>query len=171
MTTRAGHVTKTGKGTATKNLTQMAQISETSQNKMKKLGKKRPSTALTYHGNQGWQGAVRHFQKRTELLIQKLPFARLVRELMEEYLNNNPRVKAHFNKGGGHIRYQSDAIGALQEAAEAYLVGLFEDTNLCAIHARRVTIMPKDVLLARRIRGETEKPSSMAGKIAGKRQC
>uniref|UniRef100_A0AAV2LFI6 Core Histone H2A/H2B/H3 domain-containing protein n=1 Tax=Knipowitschia caucasica TaxID=637954 RepID=A0AAV2LFI6_KNICA len=48
----------------------------------------------------------------------------------------------------------SAAIGALQEASEAYLVGLFEDTNLCAIHAKRVTIMPKDIQLARRIRGE-----------------
>ena len=91
-------------------------------------------------------------------------------ELTEDYLKDHPRVKAHFDKGGGHIRYQSDAIGALQEAAEAYLVGLFEDTNLCAIHARRVTIMPKDVLLARRIRGELEKLSSMAGKFAGTRR-
>jgi Histones H3 and H4 len=52
------------------------------------------------------------------------------------------------------IRFQSQAILALQEAAEAYLVGLFEDTNLCAIHAKRVTIMPRDMQLARRIRGE-----------------
>ena len=48
----------------------------------------------------------------------------------------------------------SPALLALQEAAEAYHVGLFEDTNLCAIHAKRVTIMPKDIQLARRIRGE-----------------
>jgi Core histone H2A/H2B/H3/H4 len=53
-----------------------------------------------------------------------------------------------------HISTQSSAIQALQESAEAYLVGLFEDTNLCAIHAKRVTIMPKDIQLARRIRGE-----------------
>ena len=52
------------------------------------------------------------------------------------------------------LRFQSQAVLALQEAAEAYLVGLFEDTNLCAIHAKRVTIMPKDIQLARRIRGE-----------------
>jgi len=52
------------------------------------------------------------------------------------------------------LRFTSSAIGAIQEAAEAYLVGLFEDTNLCAIHAKRVTIMPKDIQLARRIRGE-----------------
>ena len=52
------------------------------------------------------------------------------------------------------LRFQSAAIGALQEASEAYLVGLMEDTNLCAIHAKRVTIMPRDIQLARRIRGE-----------------
>ena len=52
------------------------------------------------------------------------------------------------------LRFQSSAVVALQEASEAYLVGLFEDTNLCAIHAKRVTIMPKDIQLARRIRGE-----------------
>ena len=52
------------------------------------------------------------------------------------------------------LRWQGSAINALQEAAEAYLVGLFEDVNLSAIHAKRVTIMPKDILLARRIRGE-----------------
>ena len=52
------------------------------------------------------------------------------------------------------LRFQSSAVMALQEASEAYLVGLFEDTNLCAIHAKRVTIMPKDIQLTRRIRGE-----------------
>jgi histone H3 len=52
------------------------------------------------------------------------------------------------------IRFQSTAILALQEATEAYVIGLFEDTNLCAIHCKRVTIMPKDIALALRIRGE-----------------
>ena len=52
------------------------------------------------------------------------------------------------------LKFQAAALLALQEAAEAYLVGLFEDTNLCGIHAKRVTIMPKDIQLARRIRGE-----------------
>ena len=52
------------------------------------------------------------------------------------------------------LNFQSAALGVLQEAAEAYLIGLFEDTNLCAIHAHRVTIMPRDIQLARRIRGE-----------------
>jgi histone H3-like centromeric protein A len=54
---------------------------------------------------------------------------------------------------GEGMRWQSQAIQALQEASEAFLVHLFEDTNLCAIHAKRVTIMQKDIQLARRIRG------------------
>lgn len=56
--------------------------------------------------------------------------------------------------GGTSLRFQESALLALQEAAEAYLVGLFEDANLCAIHAKRVTIMPKDMQLAKRIGGE-----------------
>ena len=83
---------------------------------------------------------IRKFQKSTELLIRKLPFQRLVREIAQDYNAN--------------LRFQSLAILAIQEAAEAYLVRLFEDTNLCALHAKRVTIMPKDINLARRIRGE-----------------
>ena len=82
----------------------------------------------------------RKYQKSTELLIRKLPFQRLVREIAQDFKTD--------------LRFQSHAILALQEASEAYLVGLFEDTNLCAIHAKRVTIMPKDIQLARRIRGE-----------------
>ena len=52
------------------------------------------------------------------------------------------------------VRFRSAALMAFQEACEAYLICLFEDTNLCAIHAKRVTIMPRDIQLARRIRGE-----------------
>ena len=87
---------------------------------------------------------IRKYQKSTALLIRKLPFQlpfqRLVREIAQDF-----KTDQHF---------QSSAVLVLQEAAEAYLVGLFEDTNLCAIHAKRVTIMPKDIQLARRIRGE-----------------
>ena len=83
---------------------------------------------------------IRKYQKSTELLIRKLPFQRLVREVAQEFKQD--------------LRFQSHAIMALQEASEAYLTSLFEDTNLCAIHAKRVTIMPKDIALARRIRGE-----------------
>ena len=87
---------------------------------------------------------IRRYQKSTELLIRKLPFQRLVREIAQDFKQD--------------LRFQGSAVLALQEAAEAYLVGLFEDTNLCAIHAKRVTIMPKDIQLARRIRGEGEVP-------------
>ena len=85
---------------------------------------------------------IRKYQKSTEFLIRKAPFQRLVREI----------TQAH----KGDLRFQSSALGASQEASEAYLVGLFEDTNLCAIHAKRVTIMPKDIQLTRRIRRERE---------------
>ena len=83
---------------------------------------------------------IRHFQGSTALLIRKLPFQRLVREIAQDYKTD--------------LRFQSAAILCLQEATEAYIVRLFDDANLCAIHARQVTIMPKDILLARRIRGE-----------------
>jgi len=83
---------------------------------------------------------IRAYQKSTEPLIRKLPFQRLVREIAQSIRTD--------------LRFQSAALGALQEACEAYLVGLFEDSNFCAIHAKRVTITPKDVQLARRIRGE-----------------
>jgi histone H3 len=83
---------------------------------------------------------IRRYQKTTDLMIRKLPFQRLVKEITQDFKDL--------------LRYQGSAILALQESAEAYLVGLFEDTNLCAIHAGRVTIMPKDIALARRIRGE-----------------
>ena len=83
---------------------------------------------------------IRRYQKSTDLLVRKLPFQRLVREISQDFKTD--------------MRYQSTALLALQEAAEAYTVTLFEDTNLCAIHAKRVTIMPKDIQLVRRIRGE-----------------
>ena len=83
---------------------------------------------------------IRHYQKSSAFLIRKLPFQRLVREIAQDFKTD--------------LRFQSAAILCLQEVAEAYLVGLFEDTNLCAIHARRMTITAKDLQLARRIRGE-----------------
>lgn len=83
---------------------------------------------------------IRRYQKTTDLLIRKLPFQRLVREIGQIIAVN--------------IRFQKSAMLALQEACEAYLVGFFEDTNLCAIHAKRITINAKDMILVRRIRGE-----------------
>ena len=101
--------------------------------KVKKTRKYRPGTVAL---REIWQ-----YQKSTELLIRKLPFSRLVREIAQEV-------------GKTDLRFQGSTIICLQEAAEAFLVSLLEDANLCAIHAKRVTIMPKDVQLARCIRGE-----------------
>ena len=84
--------------------------------------------------------SIRRYQRSTELLIRKLPFQRLVKEIAQNYIVD--------------LRFQATAVLALQESSEAYLVSLFEDTNLCAIHAKRVTIFPKDMQLARRIRGD-----------------
>ena len=81
---------------------------------------------------------IRRFQKSTELLMRKLPFSRLVREIAQDFKSD--------------LRFNDNAIMALQEASEAYMVGLFEDSNKCAIHARRVTLFPKDMQLARDIR-------------------
>ncbi|GAA5999797.1 histone H3 family protein [Rhodotorula paludigena] len=83
---------------------------------------------------------IRKYQKSTELLIRKLPFQRLCRQIAIE--------------NAGDFRWQAAALQALQEAAEDYLIDLFGDCNLCAIHAKRVTIMPSDMKLARRLRGE-----------------
>ena len=98
----------------------------------KKLHRYRPGTVALCK--------VHRYQKSTELLIRRLPFQRLVWEIAQDFK--------------GRLNFASGAILALQEAAEAYLIGLFEDTNLCAIHAKCITIMPKDIQLARRINGE-----------------
>ena len=122
--------------------------------RMKKKGKKAQGGGKTLPASQkGTQKPHRYrpgtvalheicrYQKSMELLIRKLPFQQLVREIAQDL-------------GKKDVRFQSGAIIVLHEASEAYLVGLLEDSNLCAIHAKRVTIMPKDIQLARRIRGE-----------------
>merc|ERR1719370_1532852 len=83
---------------------------------------------------------IRRYQKSTELLLRKLPFQRLVKEIAQ---NLRPG-----------LRFQSAAVSAIQESTESYLVGLLDETNLCAIHAKRVSIMSRDMQLARRLRGE-----------------
>jgi histone H3 len=88
---------------------------------------------------------IRKYQKSCDLLLKKRPFARLVREILQQ-------VSPH-----DIDRMQAGALASLQEASEAYLVGVFEDTNLCALHTKRVTIMPKDMHLARRISACTSK--------------
>ena len=98
----------------------------------KKTRRRRPDTVALKE--------IKKYQESTELLIRKLPFKRLVREIAQDFKTD--------------MRFQSSAVLALQEAVEAYLVGIMEDTNVCSIHAKRVTIKPKDIQLARRIRGE-----------------
>ena len=83
---------------------------------------------------------IKKYQKSTNLLMRKAPFQRLVREL------------ASGHKEG--LRWQASAVAALQESTEAYITGLLSDSNLCALHAKRVTLMSRDVQLARRLRGE-----------------
>lgn len=83
---------------------------------------------------------IRKYQRTTDLLIPKQPFGRLVMEIAHDFKKD--------------CRFHGFGLLGLQEAAEDYLIGMFEDTNLCAIHNKRVTIMPKDIMLARRIRGE-----------------
>jgi histone H3 len=96
---------------------------------------------------------IRRFQKTTELLIRKAPFQRVVHEIAQTMF---PKLD---------LRFQSLAVLTLHAASEAYMVGMFEDTNLAALHAKRVTIMPRDMLLARRLHGETfTKPDAMGGK-------
>jgi histone H3 len=84
---------------------------------------------------------IKHYQKRTDLLIRRAPFRRLIRQ----YLNANPL------SSGEAPRIQENAVIALQEASEAMMIALFEDTNLCGIHGKRVTIQPKDVHLAKKL--------------------
>jgi histone H3 len=83
---------------------------------------------------------VRRLQKGTELLVAKAPFSRLVREIAEGH------------KSG--LRFQASAVAAIQEATEAFVVSLLSDANLTALHANRVTAMPRDLQLVRRLRGE-----------------
>ena len=81
---------------------------------------------------------IQKYQKSTGLLIRKAPFMRLVKDITQKIAEN--------------MRFQASGLLALQEAAESYLVGVFEDANLCAVHTKRVTVMPKDIQLACRIR-------------------
>jgi histone H3 len=95
---------------------------------------------------------IRKYQKSTDLLVPRAPFMRLIREVARQQLDRE------FGGGAGgslsDVKFKASALEALQEAAEAHLIGLFEDAQMCAIHGRRVTIMPKDIQLARRLRGE-----------------
>lgn len=102
--------------------------------KVKKPHRYRPGTVALKE--------IRKYQKSCELVLPKAPFQRVVREISQTFRSD--------------FRWQTIAVAALQEATEAYLVSLFEDTQLCAIHAKRQTIMVKDMRLARKIRGERD---------------
>ena len=93
---------------------------------------------------------IRRYQKSTECLIKSSLFQKLIREISQEYRvcpdgTGTPSIQ---------VRFQSPTIAALQEAAKNFIVGLFEDVNLLAAHAKRVTVMPRDIRLALRIRGD-----------------
>jgi len=103
--------------------------------KVNKKSAKNPKPSRNYV----WMKEIQRYQKSTDLLIPRLPFQRVVRDVCLELFPSK------------EYRWQALAISALQEAAECFLVTLFEDANLCAIHAHRVTIMPRDMYLARRI--------------------
>jgi len=113
-------------------LTKAARYSAPSSAGVKKPHRYRPGTVALRE--------IRRYQRSTTLLIPHRPFCRLVRDVAQNYKTD--------------LRFQSSAVMALHEAAEAYIIALFEDANCCAIHCKRVTLMPKDMVLARRIRGE-----------------
>jgi len=100
---------------------------------------------------------IRHYRETTELLLPKLAFQRVCRELAQHIGRHRADDASDGDdpseRNDKEYRFESDALCVLQEAAEAYLVGLFEDANLCATHAKRVTIQPKDMMLALRLRG------------------
>ena len=114
--------------------TKVARKSAPASGRIKKPHRYRPGTVALCE--------IRKYKKSTEFLLRKAPFQRLVREITQGHK--------------GDLHFQSSALGVSQEASEVYLVGLFEDSNLCDIHAKRVTIMPKDIQLTRRIRRERE---------------
>jgi histone H3 len=86
---------------------------------------------------------IRRYQKTTNLLIPKIAISRVIKDITQNVLNKTT------------TRFQASAIEAIHHAAEAYLVALFEDANLCTLHGKRVTVMDRDIRLARRLRGET----------------
>lgn len=110
-----------------------AKVAKKQNSSVKKSYRYRPGTVALRE--------VKRLQKSTELLIRRAPFRRLVREVATAGARAD-------------LRFAVSAVDAIQEAAEAYVVGILEDTNLCSLHAGRVTVMPKDLLLARRLRGE-----------------
>jgi histone H3 len=117
---------------------------------IKKPHRYRPGTVALHQ--------IHHYQKSTELLIHKMPFQHLAREVLQD-LTKIGSIPCH-----DVSCFQSTSLLAMQESVEAFSVGFFEDANLCAIHAKRVTIMPKDMQLLLQIRGESHLMNSCVGK-------
>jgi histone H3 len=118
-----------------------------------------PNRLCVYHGRKGVKrrpkgtvalAEIRHYQQAGGLLIQKLPFQRLCRKIMDKILYEARDINRKIP-----TIFQMSAIMTLQEAGEAHLVGLFEDVNWLAIHCRQITIQTRDLSLARRIRNES----------------
>lgn len=114
---------------------------------IKKTSADAASSSLLHHHKRRYRPGtvalreIRQYQRSTELLLRKLPFRRLVREILMDTV-------------GTRVNFiQREAFVVLQEATEAYMVGLMQDANLCAIHAKRTTLLPADMALANRIRG------------------
>lgn len=100
---------------------------------------------------------IRRYQKSTDLLLRKAPFARLVREIMQDILPDEAQIQngsSQFSFSGSDARITVKALEALQEASEAYLTAVFTDSLHCCLHAKRVTIKPTDLRLARKLRGD-----------------
>lgn len=100
--------------------------------KEKKKRRNRPGTVALRE--------IRKYQRSSDNVIRKLPFQRLVRDIAYDYMPES--------------RFQPSALQAMQECCEIYLTGLFEDSQLCCLHAKRVTVYMKDMQLAKRIRGD-----------------
>merc|ERR1711935_401165 len=112
--------------------------------KIKKVTKRTPDLTrkTKYRPGQKALREIRFYQKNTQLLIRKAPFARFVRDVASDFI---PGTK-----------FSSVALETIQDMVERYVVAMYEDSNLCAIHAKRVTIYRKDMQLARRLRGDTK---------------
>ena len=142
-----GKITTLSTTTQKKLKRQMSRTKTTSVSKAAKKSAKKPKAArapgakkFRWHAGTVALRQIKKFQKSTDLLMRKAPFQRLVREL------------ATGHKDG--LRWQASAVAALQEATESYVTGLLSDSNLCALHAKRLTLMSRDLSLARRLRGE-----------------
>ena len=93
-----------------------------------------------YRPGQAALREIKKYQKQTDLVIRRMPFQRLCRDIAREFVPE--------------VRFQPSTLQALQECTEMYIAGLFEDTQLCTLHAKRVTVYQKDMMLAQRIRGD-----------------